>query len=200
MKLPFSYRRTTWWPSLAGSLVGHGTLFLAVSVVAAPAQFGVTAGFSSLEVVIAPAVPEPRPVADDKVMALDESASAEPSVPVPPPAPMPPPDTLPQPAQASPEQGAQYDAQPGYLQNAPPPYPWTARIRGWEGLVVLKVRMGADGRAGTVELVSSSGHDILDDAAVQAVRRWQFLPARVGGMALASTVIIPIRFQLTDAD
>ena len=50
-------------------------------------------------------------------------------------------------------------------------YPSTARLNGWEGKVVLKVSIRQDGQLKDVEVVKSSGHESLDQAAMEAVRR-----------------------------
>lgn len=50
-------------------------------------------------------------------------------------------------------------------------YPSTARLNGWEGKVVLKVSIRQDGHLKDVEVVKSSGHESLDQAAMEAVRR-----------------------------
>ncbi|MBA3753682.1 MAG: TonB family protein, partial [Nitrospira sp.] len=50
-------------------------------------------------------------------------------------------------------------------------YPGTARLNGWEGKVVLKVSIRQDGHLKDVEVVKSSGHESLDQAAIEAVRR-----------------------------
>ncbi len=50
-------------------------------------------------------------------------------------------------------------------------YPSTARLNGWEGKVMLKVSIKKDGQLKDVEVVKSSGHESLDQAAMEAVRR-----------------------------
>ena len=50
-------------------------------------------------------------------------------------------------------------------------YPSHARLNGWEGKVVLKVSIRNDGQLKAVEVVKSSGHESLDQAAMEAVRR-----------------------------
>jgi protein TonB len=82
--------------------------------------------------------------------------------------------------------------------NPLPKYPEGARERGVEGRVVLRVRVGADGRALGVTVSRSSGADELDRAAAEAVRRWRFEPARQGGLAVAGSVTVPIRFRLVE--
>ena len=86
---------------------------------------------------------------------------------------------------------------PAYLRNPLPPYPRIARERGWEGTTLLQVEVLDDGTGGDIAIVRSSGHDILDNAALAAVRHWKFLPARSGDTAIRSLVEIPIRFQMT---
>ena len=87
----------------------------------------------------------------------------------------------------------------GTSMNRPPAYPRRAREQGWEGVVVLQVRVEADGAPAHVEIASSSGHDVLDRAALAAVARWRFLPAQRAGRPLVSSVEVPVRFQLTSS-
>ena len=88
-------------------------------------------------------------------------------------------------------------AMPLYRKNPEPPYPPAARRRRQEGLVLLTVAVNAQGRATRVELKQSSGFPLLDDAAALAVREWGFEPARLGTVALASEIEVPVRFQLS---
>jgi len=78
-----------------------------------------------------------------------------------------------------------------------PDYPWSARRRGVEGRVVLRLEVAADGRPTEVELVHGSGHDVLDQAAITTVRHWRLRPAMAGGVAVAGRVVVPIVFKLT---
>jgi protein TonB len=86
-----------------------------------------------------------------------------------------------------------------YLDNPAPAYPSTSRRQHEEGRVLLRVRVGADGRAESVEIATSSGYDRLDRAAQDAVRRWRFEPARRGTEAVAAYVNVPIAFSLDRA-
>jgi TonB family protein len=54
----------------------------------------------------------------------------------------------------------------------------------------------ADGRAEQVDLYTSSGSQRLDAAALEAVRRWRFVPARQGDRAVAAWVLVPLSFRL----
>lgn len=78
-----------------------------------------------------------------------------------------------------------------------PDYPWSARRRGAEGRVVLRLEVDADGRPIEVELVHSSGHDALDQAALTAIRHWRLRPATADGVPVAGRVVVPIVFKLT---
>ena len=55
----------------------------------------------------------------------------------------------------------------------------------------------ADGRIGDVAVEHSAGHPDLDQAAMEAVRRWRFEPARRGADAVAMWVLLPVEFRLT---
>jgi protein TonB len=78
-----------------------------------------------------------------------------------------------------------------------PQYPESARQRREQGVVRVEVEVLADGTAGDVRVVESSGSNALDAAAVAGVRRWKFAPATVGGESVASALALPpIRFRL----
>jgi len=83
-----------------------------------------------------------------------------------------------------------------YLNNPAPPYPAAARRRGEGGRVQLRVLVTAAGRASRVEVGTSSGSVLLDEAAKDAVERWRFVPARRGDEAIDAWVIVPIVFSL----
>ncbi|MBL1263897.1 energy transducer TonB [Methylomicrobium sp. RS1] len=82
--------------------------------------------------------------------------------------------------------------------NPKPEYPRLARNRGWQGQVLLKVQVSAEGLSDTVDVYRSSGHDILDEAAAIAVKKWKFIPAMLGSTPVASAVIVPIIFTLNN--
>lgn len=78
-----------------------------------------------------------------------------------------------------------------------PDYPWSARRRGIEGRVVLRLEVDADGRPTAVQLVHGSGHEVLDKAAEIAVWHWRLRPALMRGQPVAGVVVVPIVFKLT---
>jgi len=79
-----------------------------------------------------------------------------------------------------------------------PKYPDTARRDGKEGRVLLRVLVNEEGRSASVEVNRSSGVEVLDQAALEAIKRWRFTPARVGEKPVDSWVRIPIDFRLND--
>lgn len=83
------------------------------------------------------------------------------------------------------------------LANPEPGYPAVSRQRGEEGRVVLLAELSAAGTVVSLTVKQSSGHPRLDRAALEAVRRWRFAPARIGEQAVASTLDVPIVFALT---
>ncbi len=84
----------------------------------------------------------------------------------------------------------------GYLRNPAPDYPPAAQKRGLEGKVVLKVHVLASGQPDTVTIATSSGHQILDDAALKAVTQWAFAPARRGQTPIDGWVQVPLTFKI----
>jgi len=91
-----------------------------------------------------------------------------------------------------------FDSPPGYMYNPKPRYPRDARRRGEEGKVMLLVDVLPNGRVGEISVESSSGHRLLDAAAVKAVRRWRFAPAKKTGRPVRAQVRIPVEFNLRD--
>ena len=79
-----------------------------------------------------------------------------------------------------------------------PVYPGIAKKENWEGTVVLRVAVQPNGRPEVPITVQwSSGHQVLDDAAIAAVTRWTFHPEKDGNIPIRSIVEIPIKFSLT---
>lgn len=80
--------------------------------------------------------------------------------------------------------------------NRPPYYPEVAHRNGWTGLCLVRIAVTAQGQAGAVSLARSSGHGILDQAALSAVRKWKFSPRMVRGHAVTCAVEVPVNFSL----
>ncbi len=88
------------------------------------------------------------------------------------------------------------EAFPLYKTNPPPVYPPVARKRGYKGVVVLSVFVDENGRVKSLRVFNSSGYSILDDAALDSVKKWIFKPGMKGEKKAAMWVRVPIRFEL----
>ncbi len=77
-----------------------------------------------------------------------------------------------------------------------PVYPKMARRHGLEGTVVLRLLVAETGNVGDVVVDAPSGCIDLDKAAIEAVRKWRFIPATRGGVAVAVWVRQPVTFRL----
>ena len=80
--------------------------------------------------------------------------------------------------------------------NPKPIYPKIAIRRGIEGDVSLRVMLTASGVVSSVTVEKPSGSELLDAAAVSAVKQWQFNPAMHQGEPAASVTTVPIEFKL----
>ncbi|MDT8406095.1 MAG: energy transducer TonB [Methylococcales bacterium] len=107
-----------------------------------------------------------------------------------PPAPPTPPTPAPVEKVTPPRGGA------GYLKNPPPVYPEIAMDRGWQGKVLLKVYVKANGKPKTVAVLKTSGKSVLDKEALRTVKKWTFMPARRGTTPIDGWVTVPITFRL----
>ena len=85
-----------------------------------------------------------------------------------------------------------------YLNNPTPEYPQMARRKSQQGRVLLKVLVEESGIAETVELSKSSGFEKLDEAAITAVQKWTFIPAKRNNQAVKAYVLVPVKFSLSN--
>jgi len=83
-----------------------------------------------------------------------------------------------------------------YLNNPPPIYPRMSRRMGEQGTVLVRVFISTEGRAEKAEIRTSSGYVRLDEAALETVQRWRFVPGKRAGQPEAMWFNVPIRFVL----
>ena len=83
-----------------------------------------------------------------------------------------------------------------YLQNPKPAYPPLSKRLGEQGKVTLRVLIGADGSAQKAEIRQSSGFERLDQAALNTVLKWRYVPGKRGGVAADMWFNVPINFVL----
>ncbi|GFM55829.1 energy transducer TonB [Pseudomonas capsici] len=162
------------------------------------------------EPIVQPVVEPPPPVEDELAVKPPPKPKPKPVVKPPPPKPVakpveqpPAPPAPPQPVAApappappAPAPVTPASASAGYLRNPAPEYPALAMRRGWEGTVLLRVHVLASGKPGEIQIQKSSGRDSLDEAAVTAVKRWSFVPAKQGDVAQDGWVSVPIDFKI----
>lgn len=147
-------------------------------------------------------VAKPRPVAPPVVRAPPSERAislppAEPRSPAQPPAaPLAAPVAVAAPAPVLPVVLPRSDA--AYLNNPAPVYPSLSKRVGEQGRVLLSVFVLASGEAADVRVTTSSGSARLDEAALQAVRRWRFVPAKRGDTPLDFRYTVPIDFLIKD--
>jgi TonB family protein len=83
----------------------------------------------------------------------------------------------------------------GYVR---PTYPEAARRMGLEGWAEVEFIVGEAGRVRDAVIRGSRGGRGFERAALKAVRRWMFRPARKGGRAVPVLCLVKIRFALED--
>ena len=84
----------------------------------------------------------------------------------------------------------------GYKNNPAPDYPAQAVRQGWQGTVLLRVKVLPTGSVDSIEVVKSSGKKVLDDAAIHTVERWVFAPSTRGSTPIDGFATVPIEFKL----
>lgn len=87
-----------------------------------------------------------------------------------------------------------YDQPPRLLKQTRPVYPQEAFIKKIEGVVMLEILIGIDGRVGRSRILRSIPQ--LDAAAIQTVRQWVFSPAIKGGRPVATIAQAPVSFRI----
>jgi protein TonB len=71
-------------------------------------------------------------------------------------------------------------------------YPATAKKMGWEGKVIVSFIISSEGNARNIMISKSSGHEILDDNAANAIKRASPFPKP----PVEAQIIIPVLYQL----
>lgn len=109
-------------------------------------------------------------------------------------------------AHAAPQGGSKNDSSPQTVRvggdikppvkvkNVTPVYPSFALQAHIEGVVILEATIGVDGRIKEIKVLRSIKE--LDDAAVKAVRAWEYKPTVVNGQAVQVITTIPVNFNL----
>ncbi len=88
------------------------------------------------------------------------------------------------------------DVAPRVLKQARPSYPQDAFLKRIEGTVLIEALIDIEGRVARCRVLQSVPE--LDAAALAAVRKWRFEPARRGGRPVATIVHMPVNFRIYD--
>lgn len=167
-----------------------------------------------------PTPPPPKP--DDPIETPTKPNAADTYVPPPPQAPQPPPgdNLVRQPDTGLPPAGSGFGetisrppadpppahipvltgarVNPRYAGMLQPEYPPGMIREGREGVVVVRVLIGTDGRVKALEPLSSDGEAFLAATRKQAMGKWRFLPATRDGEAVEAWREMTVRFRLPD--
>jgi bla regulator protein BlaR1 len=92
-------------------------------------------------------------------------------------------------------------AEPGQLKFdscAKPMYPAQSLAARHEGTVTVMFAVGADGKVNGASVLKPSGHPLLDDAALQALKLCSFRAATKDGQPVASSIPVQYVWPLTE--
>jgi TonB family protein len=78
-----------------------------------------------------------------------------------------------------------------------PPYPPEAQAAGVQGVVIMEATIGVDGKVTDVRVLRSI--PLLDQAALDAVRQWEYAPTVVNGVTVPVVMTVTVNFTLTPA-
>ncbi len=82
------------------------------------------------------------------------------------------------------------------LELATPAYPRRAARLGQEGTARVEIALSAEGEVIEIRVLDSSGHRLLDEAAIRAARAGRYRPATRDGRAIASVLVVPFEFRV----
>jgi TonB family protein len=81
---------------------------------------------------------------------------------------------------------------PTKIKDVRPMYPPVARDAGVTGVVIIEVRIGTDGSVQEAHVLRSI--PLLDQAALDAVKQWQFVPTLMNGQAVPIMMTVTVNF------
>jgi periplasmic protein TonB len=83
---------------------------------------------------------------------------------------------------------------PRKLKDVRPSFPSAAMAARVQGTVIIEIMIGPDGRVHSTQLLKSV--PLLDAAALEAVRQWEYAPTTVDGKAVAVLMTVTVHFSL----
>ncbi|MBN1907648.1 MAG: TonB family protein [Deltaproteobacteria bacterium] len=93
---------------------------------------------------------------------------------------------------------SEVDEPPRLTKSLPPRYPFEAKQKGISGKVKLRFVVDSNGVAREPQVVSAEPKGIFEEAALEAVVKYKFKPAKKGGKAVDCIVLLPISFDLSE--
>jgi len=84
---------------------------------------------------------------------------------------------------------------PRILESYPPEYPTDAKEWKLDGTVILTITIDESGTVSDAE-VKSTTNPVFNDAALDAVKRYKFMPAKMDGQPVSVVIDLPISFML----
>jgi len=84
---------------------------------------------------------------------------------------------------------------PRLINRVAPVYPALATQARVTGLVILEARVGVDGRVKSVQVLR--GGPLFDQAAIEAVQQWRYMPLLLNGEPMEFDITITIAFNIT---
>lgn len=198
--------------ALALSLLLHGAV-LGRKGWTRPPEARLEAGRTVVHLTLQPSIarsaelpePAPEPMPEPEPVAVPEPVMVAMPEPVTETAPaVEPAETAPRPEPAAIEQAASpieskgVESEASVLGTFSPAYPRMSQRRNEEGTVRVSIGVRADGTAGRVEILQSSGFHRLDEAALEGARKTSFAPALRRNRPVESTIELSFTFRLTN--
>jgi len=84
--------------------------------------------------------------------------------------------------------------QPTKIKHVSPVYPAEAKTAQLQGVVILEARIEPDGRVINARVLRSI--PLLDEAALAAVKQWEFTPTLLNGSPIPVLMTVTIQFTL----
>jgi protein TonB len=85
---------------------------------------------------------------------------------------------------------------PSFVPNVQDYYPDASRRAGEEGRATVKICVSAAGKIDSAEIATTTGHPLLDEAALKVAKAFRFKPATSEGRPVASCPSLPVKFEL----
>jgi protein TonB len=177
---------------LAGAAPSGGEVPKAASVPDIPVPGSLAPAEPPVAPPVTTPVATPRPRAPVATRATPPARTPAPSRPAPPPttvAATPPPA-----APAQPLHVGGPIAEPKKVKNVSPNYPAAARSARTQGMVILECTISPQGRVSDVRVLR--GVPLLDEAAMDAVRQWEYEPTLVNGVPVPVVMTVTVNFKL----